>query len=237
MGLWSSIKRVAKAVVRVVVKAVSTIWGGLVGIFDLLFGFLNWPPKNLTLHIVVLSKLGDIEQKRLAAALQNSIDETRRVLKERFNVNLRSYSNEYVEWFTGSVPPEALEPSCCNDSDLFLGEFGVSGEFYAQHTAGWVGVPISLRFPITVFIVDTVHCKSGCSDFWRADYVVIKHAGLEVPSVPHPNSLMVHEVGHACNLWHSGSKGNIMYKEPERGDGAKWFQKNMLRGSRHVTYW
>lgn len=48
---------------------------------------------------------------------------------------------------------------------------------------------------------------------------------------------LAHEVGHTCSLWHSGTQSNLMFHTAPAGDGAKWFQKNLLRSSRHVQYW
>lgn len=243
MGMWSSIKnaakkvwRAAKAAVRVVVRIVVTAVMAAINVLDLLLGFLNWPTKRLTLHVVVLPELTDTERKQVGADLQVSIDEARRILKDRFNVSLRPYGVQYIEWFDEPVPPKALTPSCCG-ADLLGQEFVSSGEFYAQHTAGWVGIPTSLRFPVTVFIVAAVQCKQGCSNGPLSDYVVVETAGLNNPGEPHPHSLMMHEMGHACSLWHSLGKSNIMWRRRNRGDGAKWFQSNLLRSSRHVTYW
>ena len=88
-----------------------------------------------------------------------------------------------------------------------------------------------------MFVVDDVKCKAGCSNGPLADYLVVQHDGLNNVGEPQPNSLMMHEMGHCCSLWHSLGKSNIMYKHSDRGDGAKWFQSNLLRSSRHVTYW
>lgn len=170
MGLWSRIKKAAKwvarrvkAVVRIVVRAVVTVVMAVVNLFDLVLGFLNWPKKKLTLYVLVLSKLSPADRKLTLVDLDASIAEARRILKDRFNVELRPYSSEYVEWFEGTVPDKALNPSCCG-ADLLGQEFVSSGAFYADHLAGWVGIPISMRFPITVFIVDNVQCKGGCSN-------------------------------------------------------------------------
>jgi hypothetical protein len=243
MGLWSRIKkavrravRAVKAVVRIVVRIVVTVVMAVVNIFDLLLGFLNWPKKKLTLYVLVLSKLSATDKKLAIADLDASIAEAKRILKARFNVELRPYSAEYVEWFDGTAPTEALNPSCCG-ADHFGQEFLTAGEFYADHLAGWVGIPISMRFPITVFIVDSVECREGCSNGPLADYVVVQRGSLNKPGEPFPFSLMMHEMGHACSLWHSRGKSNIMYGPKERGDGVKGFQKNLLRSSRHVTYW
>jgi hypothetical protein len=244
MGLWSSIKkavkkvvRAVKAVVRVVVKIVATVVMGVINVFDLLLGFLNWPPKKLTLHIIVLSKLTDAQRKQVGTDLQASIKEAERILRDRFNVKIRPYAADYVEWYDGTVPTEALNPSCCGATP-FWQEFGIRGEFYANHTAGWNGIPISMRWPVTVFIVDTMQCKQGCSLGPAADYVVVTHAGLNAVGELLPNSLMAHEVGHACNLPHAGSsQPYLMWGPRDRGDQVHGWQKNLFRSSRHVTYW
>jgi hypothetical protein len=243
MSLWSRIKhavkkvwRAVKAVVRVVVRIVVAFVMAAINVFDLLLGFFNWPRKKLTVHIVVLSKLTDARKQQVAGELQLSIDTAKRILSDRFNVALRPYAADYVQWFEGAVPPEALTPSCCG-ADLFGEEFITTGEFYARNTAGWVAAPISLRFPVTVFIVDDMKCGDGCSNGPLSDWVVVTTRALNYPNFLVPNSVIVHEVGHACTLWHSGSASNLMYKKPERGDDTKWFQSNLLRSSRHVTYW
>lgn len=63
------------------------------------------------------------------------------------------------------------------------------------------------------------------------DYVVIDHEGLI------DNVALAHEIGHTCSLWHSGSSDNLMYKASPAGEKVKWFQKNLLRSSRHVQWW
>jgi hypothetical protein len=120
MGIWSSIKKAVKKVVRVVKAAVRvairiplTFFAHIIAMYDLLLGFLAWPAKNLTLHVVVLHKpADDAARKKLGAALQMSIDETRRILRDRFNVKLRPYGAQYIDRFEDPVPAEALNPSC-----------------------------------------------------------------------------------------------------------------------------
>jgi hypothetical protein len=244
MGIWSSIKkavkkvvRAVKAVVRVVVKIVATIVMGVINVFDLLLGFLTWPEKKLTLYVLVLSKLTDAQRKQVEGDLQASIQEVRRIFKDRFNVKIRPYGSNYVEFFQGTAPTEALNPSCCG-GEPFGEEFGIRGDFYASHVAGWVGIPISFRFPVTVFVVDDVKCKAGCSLGPLADYVVVQWDGLNNAGEALPNSLIAHEIGHACNLPHAGSsQPYLMWGPSNRGDKVHGWQKNLFRSSRHVTYW
>jgi hypothetical protein len=246
MGIWSSIKKVAKkvwraakAVVRFVVRVVVAAVMLGINVFDFVFGFFGWPQKKLTLHVIVLPKFSPADRKSLETDLQLSIAQTERILRERFSVKLRPYVKDYVETYDGDVPPKALKPSCCGPggSDILGQEFLSSGEFYAQHTAGWNGSPVSLRFPVTVFVVEDVLCRQGCAPGVLGDFIVIEPSGLSAVDMHTPHSLMMHEIGHACSLWHSSDDANIMHGPNNRGDGAKWFQKNLLRSSRHVTYW
>jgi hypothetical protein len=241
--MWSAIKRAVKGAVRWVVKAAVTIVMAVVNILDLLVGFLNWPRKKLTLHIVILSKVdpidGTIVPMCQPSDLQPSIDQAERILRERFNVKLRPYASQYAQVLGGVAPQAALNPSCCG-ADLFGQEFLEQGEWYGRHTAGWVeGVGIaSLRFPITAFVVQDVDCKGGCSIGPLGDYIVIDMDGVNSSGLRLNNSLVMHEIGHCCHLCHCWSPvTNLMWAEKDRGDDTMWYQRNLFRNSRHVTYW
>jgi hypothetical protein len=234
MGIWSSIKkaakavwRAAKAVVRIAIRIVATVVMLGVNILDLALGFIGWPPKKMRLHVVILPIYTTPDERdKIRHATQLNIDQVERIWRERMNVHLRPYGKTYIEFFEGQVPNRALNPSCCG-IDLF-----------AQNTAGWVGVPISLTFPITVFVVADVQCKGGCSNGFFADYVVIDNDGLNSSGVRLSNSLMAHECLHACSLLgHLGGITNLIWPGNDRGDRLNWAQRNIIRSSRHVTYW
>ncbi|MEO8285252.1 MAG: hypothetical protein ABI670_02310 [Chloroflexota bacterium] len=227
LGFWSSLKHIVKAVVRAVVRIVTTVIGLVVGIFDFLLGFLTWPPKKLRLQIFILSnEAGPLMNP---GDLTASINYARTTFKDKFNVKLIAYSKNIVEIIKEPAPAAALDVSC--DWGALADEFGDAGEFFGSHLAGWNAIPISLTFPITVFIVNDIKDKEGCSLGPLSDYIT-----LDIDGVKSENTL-AHEMGHACNLWHSGTKSNLMWKDDDRGNGAKWFQKNLLRSSRHVLYW
>src|SRR5688572_7545180 len=128
MGLWSKIKsaakkvwRVTKAVVRVVVRAVITIVNSLTfGLYDLLLGFLAWPPKKLRLHVFILtappsSGGGDPVPGGPVASTQtvlDAVERTKKIYKDRFNVKVKPYSKTFVEVLSEEAPPEVLDFEC-----------------------------------------------------------------------------------------------------------------------------
>ena len=237
MSFWSSITHAikkavqkvwhfVKAVVRLVVRIVATVWGLIVGLPDLLLGFLTWPEKKLRYQVFILSD----ENGRLIdpADLQPSIDFFTKTFKDRFNVKLIAYGKPGVQVIEERAPAAALDVSC--GGGAFSNEFGEAGEFFAQHLAGWNAIPISLGFPVSIFIVRSMSDADGCSIGPLTDYMTMTPGAVEELNV------MAHETGHSCNLWHSGSHSNLMWPDPSRGNDAKWFQENLLRASRHVQY-
>lgn len=234
MGWWSKIKKVAKkvwravkAVVRVVVRVVAEVINRVIGIFDLLLGFLNWPRKKLRCHIAILR---DETGTPLVAStdLDLAVQYAKRVFSDRFNVDFRAYGEPMVQILDGAAPTAALDVHC--DGGAFKEEFGEAGEYFAKHLAGWNVIPVSIRFPITVFVVRNVDGKQGCSLGPLTDYVTVDLDGVKT------DSLMAHEIGHSCGLWHLSDSGNLMYAGSARGDKVRWWQKNLFRSSRHVSY-
>jgi len=134
-----------------------------------------------------------------------------------------------VEIITEPAPEAALSVEC--GGGALKNEFGEAREYFAKHLAGWNAVPVSLTFPITAFVVREIKGKIGCSLGPLSDYVTLALGGVK------NTSTLAHEIGHACNLWHSGDQSNLMWPDANRGDKVKWFQKNLLRSSRHVLYW
>jgi hypothetical protein len=235
--MWSWIKKAAKkvwhvvkAVVRVIVRVVIEIVNRLtLGLYDLLLGFLAWPPKRLRLHVFILwdePPGGGDPQPPIEQVAQAAVDRMKKLYKDKFNVNVRPYSKTFIETLKGPFPDSVL------DFDCGIGqEFGEAGNFLAQHIAGWNAIPISFTFPVTVFVVRSLKGPLGCSMSVIGEYVVIAREGLM------DNVALPHEVGHTCGLWHSGSSNNLMYKQSPAGENVKGFQKNILRSSRHVQYW
>ena len=236
MGLWSKIKGAVRAVVRVVVEAVVRFTVGLLDlVFGALFVWIGWPPKRLRLHVFILwSQPPPVIEggppPPIEQVVQDAINHTKRIYKERFNVNVLPYGKSFIEVINDPVPAEALDVSCS-----FGVEFNEAGDYYAKLLAGWNVVPISLTFPVTVFVVRNLDA-AGCSMNVLGDYVIVDREGLA------DHITLPHEIGHTCGLspgpgGHDWTPSNLMYKESPAGENVKWFQKNILRSSRHVQYW
>jgi hypothetical protein len=82
----------------------------------------------------------------------------------------------------------------------------------------------------------------GCC-LWLTDYVTIRRQGPPTDTAI-AHRVLAHELGHACNLWHSGSGTNLMRVPPDLSaagiattqSSLSTFQVVWLRASKHVTY-
>jgi hypothetical protein len=247
MGFWSSVKSFAKkalhlvkAIVRAVVRVVAVVLTAPFKVWDLVFGWVGWPPKKLRLHIAVLQGPNGKVLPNLDD-LWPSIDTLKKVMKDRCNVTVKPYSsgnkNEIDNWaqvVSDVAPPAALTVHC--DWGAVEDEAGDAGEYFAQHVAGWVGsfIPISLSFPVTVFVVQDVVGKNGCALPVFTDYATVKTGVFTSKD----SSTMAHEVGHLCNLPHFDRKNNLMFHDSSRTTPywLMWWQRNLVRSSRHVGY-
>lgn len=250
MGFWSRVKKIAKQVVRVV-KAIVRIAVRIsvilrtipFKIFDLVFGWIGWPRKKLRLHIAVLQNAkGPLIPYDKLDTLWPSIELMKKTFKDHGNVEVRPYSSgnkrEIDNWaqiVEGTAPHAALNVDC--NLGALGNEFGEAGDYFAKHVAGSVGgiIPISLAFPVTIFIVEDVTNKVGCAVPLVTDYCTVEYTQI----MPVDSSTPAHEVGHRCNLWHSGQHVNLMFKKrSERYEPywLHWWQRNLVRSSRHVTY-
>jgi hypothetical protein len=153
-------------------------------------------------------------------------------LQTRFNVKLLPFDKTFTQFVSAPAPSAALDVQC--GAGALGEEFSEAGDFFASHTAGWwFGVPTSGRFPVTAFVVrDVKDGKLGCSLGPLSDYVTVDREGVQKST-----RTLAHEIGHSCSLWHVGDTANLMFHSDGGGDGVRWWQCNLFRSSRHVTYW
>jgi len=250
MSFWSRVKNIAKkavriikAIARVVVRAAVIVLTSPFKSFDLVFGWIGWPRKKLKLHIAVLQNAtGPLIPYDKLDTLWPSINLLKKTFKDHGNVEVRPYSSgnkrEIDNWaqIVGGVAPNAALNVDCDWGALW-NEFGEAGDYFAKHVAGSVGgvIPISLAFPVTIFIVEDVLNKVGCTVPLVTDYCTVESTQI----MPTDSSTPAHEVGHRCNLWDYGQHVNLMFhKLSERYQPywLNWWQRNLVRSSRHVTY-
>lgn len=229
MGFWSSIKKAAKWVVQKVKTVVRVV---VKYAFGLLMRFINllgsWIPVEKKMRIQVFILYDGVTPVHSVPDTERAVNDTVALFKDKFNIKLKSYAKIFVQEITKPAPNAALNVTC--DASAYWDEFGDSGEFFAANLAGWNAIPISVNFPISIFIVKSIAGKIGCS-IPIADYVVLSPQGVV------STTTMSHELGHTCLLFHRSNQKNLMYSDSTRGtDVTKW-QRYWVRSSRHCTFW
>ena len=218
--IWNGIKGCTRIIIRIVTETVHRL---VINMFDTLFGFLNWPEKNIRVKVFILQD-PQTDPIVSSADLDTAIEYAKRSFKKNFNTRLLpSRSGEqFVEVLQKKVPYEVLYTK---GSIGALGEeFNITGSFFASNLTGSF-------YPVTAFVVLDIDHASGCSLGPLTDYVTMDPDGSK------NGSTLAHEIAHACGLWHLQSKSNLLWRTISRGDEIKWWQKNIFRASRHVTYW
>jgi len=218
--IWNGIKGSTRIITRIITETFHRL---VINIFDTLFGFLNWPEKKLRIKIVILQ---DPQANPVVspADLDTAIEFAKRSFKKNFNTSLLPYKSgqPFAEVLQRKAPYEVLYTK--GSIGALWEEFTITGSFFASNLSG-------LFYPITAFIVLDIDHASGCSLGPLSDYVTLDPGGAKNVST------LAHEIAHVCGLWHLPSKSNLLWRTFSRGDEVKWWQKNIFRSSRHVTYW
>lgn len=218
--IWNGIKGVARVTIRIIIEVFHRV---VINIFDTLFGFIGWPEKKLRVKIFILQ---DPQTNSVIspAELDTAVEYTKRSFKKNFNTRLLPCKNKqpFAEVLQKKPPHEVLYTK--GSIGALEEEFKIAGKFFASNLSG-------LFYPVTAFVVLDIDHASGCSLGPLSDYVTLDPVGAKNAST------LAHEIAHACGLWHQRAKANLLWRTFSRGDEVKWWQKNIFRGSRHVTYW
>ncbi|MDH3190249.1 MAG: hypothetical protein OEM39_06375 [Acidimicrobiia bacterium] len=258
MNTDNSARRANQAVAVALTQAASavgrTVFHFVVAVvtLDLPLVLLGWMrPKEMWVSVGVLSDQGGaiLDRVQETAAdeavavaprpnqwdeLDAAIDEARRILLGEANVVLKPEANsDMITVVEPAAPDYALRVGC--NSRAYREGLGDTGSYF-ESTARRIQAGSGTRAPdrLTVFIVEDIEGKSGCSLGPLADYVTVDLSGLvDRGRFGHAPWTLAHEIGHACNLWHYGD--TLMRPHPEgRKDYLKRWQRALFRASGHV---
>ena len=220
LKVWNAVKGIARIILRILFETFHRL---VINIFETFLGFLNWPEKKLRIKIFILT---DLQNNPVVspADLDATIDHAKRSLKKNFNVVLLPHHDKelFGEVLQKISPYDALHTR--GGLGALAEEFNIAGNFYSSNLSG-------VFYPVTAFIVLNIDGAVGCSLGPITDYVTLDPDGARNAST------LAHVLAHACGLWHQQAKSNLMWRTINRGDEIKWWQKNIFRSSRHVTYW
>ncbi len=241
---WKAVKKAVNRVVQVATAAVTTILNavklGLIGILRIpamigtLLGYL--PLRQMRVYVKVLSNEQGIPLIHTAEdrrKLLEALGEARRIFRDQVNVILVPLEyRESIKTIRSPAPKAALKPRCVENGGAFADDFSDAGTFFRKHLVTTVAsIFTGYAVPITVFIVEDVQGKKGCC-LVTTDYVTVDLSGIREA----PSWTLAHELGHANNLFHWRSGDSLMRSGSiGRKDYLKWWQKPLVRSSRHVT--
>lgn len=219
---WNAVKATARAIFRIVIEVI-------VRVIKIITYRVPVKRKMRYQILVLRNELGNplLDDAGLKN-LQNQVYETIKIFKDKFDIDLIPYEKPGIETLPTSAPPAALEVEC--GSGAASNEWGEAGAYFANNLAGWNGIPVSLGFPISVFVVREIGDKWGCSLGPLTDYVT-----LSIDGATKSLTTIAHEMGHACCLRHRDNSKNLMYSKSSRGTDVTGWQKFVVRTSRHCT--
>jgi hypothetical protein len=210
-----------------IVNVLKEVFNRLLGLLDFVAYLLGFQPyKKMRLQVVVL-RGEDGQPLAYAADVAAAITEAGRVFERSCRTRV-IHAEPLFLTLNNAAPTGALHVHC--DDGAWQEDFGTAGAYFRQASARHpVGLLTGYGTPVTVFIVQEISGKGGCSLGPLTDYVTQEARTVR------GNRLMAHEVAHSCGLWHSKETTNLMYPRSP-GEVLKRWQVAIFRNSRHVTY-
>jgi hypothetical protein len=253
-SVWGWVKKAAKKVANAVKTAAGVVWHFVRGVFSSLVQSIKWlvntvlglgefvlilagwmPWKTVRVQAVIL-----LNEKRIPVAkredVQKAVDLAATAFADEMHVRLEQPLG-HVVLLPEAAPKEALYVGC--DAAIWGAQFtGVGAWFRSRQVRRPAGTLLGYGEPVTVFVVQDVRNKAGCTPpGFLADYCVIDPDALVLPEGM--LLTLAHEVGHACNYPDHWRADATLMQGPGIGRPRhlKRWQKALFRGSPHVTYW
>lgn len=209
-----------------------TLTWGLLSLPELILGALGVLPEKVLRVVVVvpLAQGESLDRPALEAQLHAGLDAAAAALHQAARVRLEPAGERWVLLKTSTLAP-TLGQLGCNQQALRedLGRVGSALERLALEAAypSLFRRLLGLGAPIVVFAVPPLRGFLGCSLGPLTDYVTIDRSDP---------SCLAHELGHACNLPHHRTPGNLMHPHGCRAPRLERWQALLLRISRHVSW-
>ena len=215
-------------------RITALVWRGLIDLFwriislpDIILGlFGHYPRKKL--RIAVIALVGEAQEPVVKEdKLRASIKDTMETYLEAVNVRVIV---DQINFMDSPAPLANLNPSC--GSGAMRDDMGRAGMYYENTMNQQCFDSAFQRFtgyaaPIIVYVVREVKGGDiGCSLGPFTDYVTIEGQKPQC---------IAHEVAHACGLLHVEDRENLA-AHICGGRKLEWWQKAIVRSSRHVTY-
>jgi hypothetical protein len=231
MTILVTIIRIVCFIVDFIVNWVKIIIAAIVGIPEFLTCMLGLRiRKHLHACVTVLAGRDGVPVMS-EAEVDRVLEDARRIISERFNVNLHVHGRKILQ-----VPEERLDVNACDASQLFSSEAvdltaEASGTFGDLFGCGdnLVDIGAELIHDVLniIFIRNIVEGDDVGCHIPGTDYVIIDRTSTGL--------VLAHEVGHAGDLWHVSDTTNLMNHVTAGDDVHRW-QACIFRRSRFVYY-
>jgi hypothetical protein len=191
--------------------------------------------KRMRVCAVILSApTGDGAPGR-PLATENQVRDALRVADGIFKreANTELFWDEWpqVHTIAEPAPEHALDVGCGTAS--WKQDLGDAGAYFRSRRSEALGrstfsagTVTGYGEPIGVFVVRDIAGKAGCSMGPLSDYVTVDRVR---------GTLIAHELGHCCGLWHTKDAGNLMLPAANTETMTR-AQQAIFRNSRHVTF-
>jgi len=239
---------------------VTAVVYGIASIIDAIGWLIGIRPEKRLL-LLVLNQLDEQRQPIATEAdLMASIGRMIQVYRDDANVRIlpvkrfnyrtpasgdQQASDDYVVTISQTGTSQRLDVSCGGSNAASdLGFEGADFQNILTLSGFWTNWRrlIGYGAPICAFSVRGFSGTSdGCSNGPLDDFVLVNFSGaaadVSLPSnaVIGKSSILPHESGHACNLWHVDPSNLMQGSDPRLTNLSAW-QVALLRSSRHVTY-